>query len=97
MCLALLLRAAQWSSGMILALGARGPGFDSRLSPHLQRFGSRRHLARASYTGMLAGESAGVDCTCLLFEPGRLARASGRTRQMRADRASVPLRAYLCH
>ena len=38
-CAASLLQLAVWSSGMILASGARGPGFNSQNSP-LRRGGS---------------------------------------------------------
>ena len=35
---------AQWSSGMIPASGAGGPGFKSRLSPHFFILRKQQHL-----------------------------------------------------
>ena len=47
---------AAWSSGMILASGARGPGFNSRSSPFCRQTTQRKHIesSRRSLLKLLA-------------------------------------------
>ena len=53
--------SAKWSSGMILALGARGPGFDHRFGPNILLFFAENSLKWRSV------ESSG-SCSNLMFQ-----------------------------
>ena len=74
---------AQWSRGMIPALGAGGPGFKSRLSPqyfflgHLKECGEKRKKIEQGAPGFEPGTyRSAVDCSTTELYPLTLAQAA---------------------
>ena len=68
---------AAWSSGMILASGARGPGFNSRSSPF--RPSRRPRISGDSLTSYICDINPSNESRCILMKRGHGAMAARLT------------------
>ena len=82
MCAAALAQVAVWSSGMILGLGPRGPGFESLNSPFARNPGKSRR--RGSNPRPPAYEADALPLSYIGIRPALALslRESGRTRRV---------------